>query len=279
MSGRPSRKRKVLSEDEYLGRLGAILKRDYFPDLERLQAQKDLLTAVEQSDLLALQLATERLDRVSESDELTSADGMSLDEFQSRFTTEDDASFDDILERFNAKQRERFAKLHGGPPLLRAPPDRRLLLAPSISASEPEKGKETKISNTRFKRPYSHRDKPSDPISHYRRVMEENDDPGRTPQLSVGSSRYSIPSSRSGSGSLTEETPNRFRMPPTPSRETTANNLLQQARSRSERESAAIHRIARKAKQLASIQQSPFGGALRTPKRGDNLNWTPDNCK
>ncbi|XP_029921240.1 splicing factor ESS-2 homolog isoform X2 [Myripristis murdjan] len=46
-----SLKRKVLDEDEYIESLEKIIQRDFFPDVTKLQAQKDYLEAEENGDL------------------------------------------------------------------------------------------------------------------------------------------------------------------------------------------------------------------------------------
>ena len=51
-----------------------------------------------------------------------------MSEFQSLFTTEDNASFSELLERENARKRAKFIKIYGGPPELCDNPDKKLLL-------------------------------------------------------------------------------------------------------------------------------------------------------
>lgn len=88
----------VLNEEEYMERLGAILKRDFFPSLES---------------------------------EFSEPEQLSISEFQSLFTTEDNASFEELLARENARKREKFEKVYGGPALLVDNPSKRLLLQES----------------------------------------------------------------------------------------------------------------------------------------------------
>jgi hypothetical protein len=85
----------ILNEEEYMERLGAILKRDFFPSLQ---------------------------------DEFTEPEQLSISEFQSIFTTEDNASFEELLARENARKRTKFEKIYGGPALLVDNPSKRLLL-------------------------------------------------------------------------------------------------------------------------------------------------------
>lgn len=88
----------ILSEEEYMERLGAILKRDYFPSLQ---------------------------------DEFSEAEQLNISEFQSLFTTEDNASFEELLARENARKRAKFEKVYGGPAFLVDNPSKRLLLQES----------------------------------------------------------------------------------------------------------------------------------------------------
>lgn len=147
---KPKRRRKVLSEDEYLRRLSAILKRDFFPNLVKLEAQYDYLTALERQDYEALRLAADRLAALeskmttgTHTDDRSSKQGaapkMSLDEFQAAYVTEDTAAFEELIEKVNATKRAKFIKHHGVAPLLGDDPARRLLLAPSKSEN-PSRG-------------------------------------------------------------------------------------------------------------------------------------------
>ena len=88
----------ILSEEEYMERLGAILKRDFFPSLE---------------------------------DEFSEPERFSISEFQGLFITEDNASFEELLARENARKRQKFERIYGGPPELVDNPSRRLLLKES----------------------------------------------------------------------------------------------------------------------------------------------------
>ncbi|KTW25936.1 hypothetical protein T552_03210 [Pneumocystis carinii B80] len=72
----------VLEEDVYQEALSDIIRRDFFPDLHE-----------EYSNEMVSSLCKK---------------GLSLDEFQATYTSEDNASFSDILERQNERQREAY---------------------------------------------------------------------------------------------------------------------------------------------------------------------------
>jgi hypothetical protein len=94
--------KRVLSEEEYMARLSAIICRDFFP----LLAEGSL-------------------------EALSSEEQVSLAQFQAKYTTEDDASFAQLLERENALKRAKYERVYGGPARLVDDPNRRLLLQPS----------------------------------------------------------------------------------------------------------------------------------------------------
>ncbi|CAF1013078.1 unnamed protein product [Adineta ricciae] len=47
-------KRKILAEEEFVRDLGHIIERDFFPDIKRLRAQAEYLTALEKNDVVTL---------------------------------------------------------------------------------------------------------------------------------------------------------------------------------------------------------------------------------
>lgn len=113
-------RRTILREEEYLSTLGAILRRDFFPTLDQLEAQREYLTAMERDDLVALREAADRLNilehrRQQQTSQLatTSRTGdlnLSLDEFQARYVTEDTAEFEELLARINAARLAKYRK-------------------------------------------------------------------------------------------------------------------------------------------------------------------------
>ncbi|KAG8834618.1 hypothetical protein FRC20_007421 [Serendipita sp. 405] len=125
-------KQIVLEEDEYTEGLSRIIARDFFPTLHHLTAANDYLTALESRDPSLIDASVRTLRDlgptpiVSRPRETpidprrnTSQSGpnkrrkrmedeMGLDEYQAWFTSEDNASFTEILEDENRKRRERF---------------------------------------------------------------------------------------------------------------------------------------------------------------------------
>lgn len=106
-------KRKVLKEEEYLSALSSILRRDFFPTLDRLEAQYEYLSALERSDIASLRQAAAKLASFHSHPSLSSLDNLSLDEFQARYMTEDTADFEELLAKFNAARRKRYWRLFG----------------------------------------------------------------------------------------------------------------------------------------------------------------------
>ena len=54
------RKTKVLSEDEYVERVGEIIERDFFPELEKLKAQSEYIDASDRHDSVTMRRLEER---------------------------------------------------------------------------------------------------------------------------------------------------------------------------------------------------------------------------
>ncbi|KAG8820814.1 hypothetical protein FRC17_010006 [Serendipita sp. 399] len=129
-------KQIVLDEDEYTEGLSRIIARDFFPTLHHLTATNDYLTALESRDPSLIDASARTLRELGPTPVIRSRqpqpqtpfrtprdpsdssgppnkrrrieDEMGLDEYQACFTSEDNASFTEILDDENMKRRERF---------------------------------------------------------------------------------------------------------------------------------------------------------------------------
>lgn len=155
-AGAAKSKQRVLDEEEYIEGLQTVIQRDFFPDVEKLQAQKEYLEAEENGDLermrqIAIKFgsALGKMTReppppyvtpaTFETPEVHTGTGIvgnkprpraegledgdageeeekeplpSLDVFLSRYTSEDNASFQEIVEVAKEKSRARHAWLY-----------------------------------------------------------------------------------------------------------------------------------------------------------------------
>lgn len=140
-------KQDVLEEDEYTEALSAIIARDFFPSLVHLDATNQYLTALESEDPVLINATVRRLTDLAAATPTPRAqnDGrtpylnfpmdtplrtplhrhpssgqpptkkpkydtsLSLDAFQARYTSEDNASFTEILDDENKKRKEKYA--------------------------------------------------------------------------------------------------------------------------------------------------------------------------
>ena len=137
-NGPAKKKRKVLDEDEYLEKIEKIIERDFFPDVPKLKAQFAYQTAVENQDHAEIERlkakfsvktsrpSTERSVSTFEtpirintsntpkdkSSEDTASDvkipNTTLDKFLAKNTSEDNASFEDIMEEINKRERVKY---------------------------------------------------------------------------------------------------------------------------------------------------------------------------
>jgi protein DGCR14 len=127
----------VLEEDEYLEALSKIIARDFFPSLVHLDATNDYLDAVSSKDPKLIQQSVRKLQQLSDTPLVSASQrgrfetprtpwggetpasssgrpskrpryetNISLDEFQARYTSEDNSSFTQILDEENKQRKE-----------------------------------------------------------------------------------------------------------------------------------------------------------------------------
>ncbi|KAG1826061.1 nuclear protein DGCR14 [Suillus subaureus] len=142
-SSRSLNSQQVLEEDEYTAALSHIIARDFFPSLVHLDATNEYLDAVSSRDPHLINASVRRLQEVNSTpttyrgrpwqtpsmtpygagpsetplrtphgDPVTKrprySTDMSLDNFQARYTSEDNASFTQIMDEENRKRKERW---------------------------------------------------------------------------------------------------------------------------------------------------------------------------
>ncbi|CEG68619.1 hypothetical protein RMATCC62417_04843 [Rhizopus microsporus] len=116
----------VLDEDTYTEAISFIIERDFFPNLVKMKAQQNYFQAQQSGTLFDLQKASKALrdvqqpkkaekknqsinyyfEQESELEKRVNLD-LSLDQFQTLYTSEDNASFAEILEKANQKAKEK----------------------------------------------------------------------------------------------------------------------------------------------------------------------------
>ncbi|KAI7863790.1 nuclear protein DGCR14 [Spinellus fusiger] len=120
----------VLDEDTYTEAISHIIERDFFPNLGKLKAHQNYFAAQDKGSLVELQQAEkalrdltrtpkEQTDTPSQNfyhqDAPTLTDkvnlNLSLDQFQTLYTSEDNASFTDLLEKANIKRNEKYMRI------------------------------------------------------------------------------------------------------------------------------------------------------------------------
>jgi protein DGCR14 len=133
---RLKRPAKILSEDDYTSALTAIVERDFFPNLAEMRKHSRYLDALEEGNPVRIATAARRLvERTpvvgpnqasdQQDDEETEEEkkerilnedvkGMRLDMFQAKYTSEDNESFNDLLDEQNRRQQEKFAWKYQG---------------------------------------------------------------------------------------------------------------------------------------------------------------------
>ena len=137
----------ILDEDTYIERMGEIIQRDFFPHLEKLKAQNDYLDALEQNDAKKMRELYEKYSsghpvpereaspatfetpqrettgantpdlpstsgRVESGKNVTQEERLSLDAYLSAHTSEDNASFEEIVAETELHRQAKFAWLY-----------------------------------------------------------------------------------------------------------------------------------------------------------------------
>lgn len=118
---------KTLSEEDYTSAITTIIERDFYPNLSEMRKQTRYLDAVEEGNPIRIATAARRLTTprnvtVEEEDEedrrermlQEDVQGMKLDMFQAKYTSEDNESFNALLDEQNRKQREKYAWMYNG---------------------------------------------------------------------------------------------------------------------------------------------------------------------
>ena len=103
--------KRVLEEDEYIGKISEIIKRDYFPDLDLLNAQYDHELAKESKDPELIYYTLQQILKITNSTDSCKTQ-KSLDEFLATYTSEDNASFERILFKINRNKRQKHQWLY-----------------------------------------------------------------------------------------------------------------------------------------------------------------------
>ena len=104
----PNKKRKILQEDEYLACMSYFLRRDFYPSLN----PHDPLTFEDDNRYTSSRHSTKRSSTFQASTNIADKYKLdklkSVDAFQSIYTSEDNASFEEILNRMNEERRKRW---------------------------------------------------------------------------------------------------------------------------------------------------------------------------
>src|SRR5579859_1311543 len=117
---------KQLSEEDYASALTTIIERDFYPQLPEMRNQSRYLDAVAEGNPVRIATAARRLlegtpahgaevgeeeTEEERKERLLKEDvrGMKLDSFMAKYTSEDNESFNALLDEENEKRREKYA--------------------------------------------------------------------------------------------------------------------------------------------------------------------------
>ena len=100
------RGRKVLPDEEYLGKMDEIIERDYFPNLEKLRQQERYLDAVSVGDISTAQRIQEEC---TPDESKTGGNSLGLDEYMARYTNEEDVSCELLLQKDHEEHKKKYS--------------------------------------------------------------------------------------------------------------------------------------------------------------------------
>lgn len=99
-----------MEEDDYIRLFGDVIERDYYPDLKKHRLQYELNDARSKNDVQRVQYLRSNYQNLTAVDDTVSS--MSIDDFLSRYTSEDNASFDVIHQNDLLLHRQKYHWLH-----------------------------------------------------------------------------------------------------------------------------------------------------------------------
>jgi hypothetical protein len=99
----------VLKEEDYLDQLSQIIESDYFPDKKKLYLMSTLVEAQDSGNTAIVKAAESLLDSVP------SPLSMSLDEFLSKHTSEDNVSFSSLQAEHSRQFKEKYWWINSAP--------------------------------------------------------------------------------------------------------------------------------------------------------------------
>lgn len=120
-NGSACQRKKVLPEEEYISKLEKILERDFFSDLEKMDLQIEFLSAYNNIntsndafvvDINVMSSARKLAEYYKHEDsrqEILASGNTSLTDFLSKNSSEDNTSFDRLLEKMNSERRAKYA--------------------------------------------------------------------------------------------------------------------------------------------------------------------------
>ncbi|KRZ53688.1 Protein DGCR14 -like protein [Trichinella nativa] len=123
-------KRVVLEEDEYLKKLDEIIQRDFFPDINDLKLKNQYMDALAEHDVVKIKELQKKMfsqrNKTTDTEislrapikvdpwelECEKTNDMNLDKFLANFTSEDNESFEEIMENHDHKLRQKHAWMY-----------------------------------------------------------------------------------------------------------------------------------------------------------------------